>query len=150
MQAVSLVFGETGCICLSGRRRLPSQKPHAARMTEPGWTGEQGVRSTFCGNKSVSADNRLQSETFACGVRHPSGKSNRRRPGMTGSFLVSASVDSRPRSESSVPRWTSHSERWKMRTPEVWTTAWTVALGEGFILLFVSCTLTDCIQALDL
>lgn len=98
------MFGGTGCICLCRRQRLSSQKPHAARTAESGWTGERGVRSAFCGNKSASADNRLQSETFAFGVSDPSGRRNRRRPGMTGSFLVSASADSRLRSESSVPR----------------------------------------------
>lgn len=86
---------------------------------EPGWTGKQGVGSTFCGNKSVSADNRLPSETFAFGTRNPS----RRRPGMKGSCLVSASTDSRLRSESSAARWKNCGERWKMTTPGVWTMA---------------------------
>lgn len=90
-------------------------------MTEFGWTGKQGVRSAFCGNKSVKADNRLQSEMSAFAMMNPTRRRNRRRPGTTGSSLMSASADSRLRSESSVSGWRSHGKRWNRRTSGTWT-----------------------------
>lgn len=60
----------------------------------------------------MRTDNRLHSGAPDFGVRDPS----RRRLGMTGSSLVSARTDSRPRSESS-----SYGRSWKRRTLGVWT-----------------------------
>lgn len=90
-------------------------------MTETGWTCKQGVQSTFCGNMSVSTDNRLQS---AFGERNPSRRRQNRKPEMTGSCLVSVSTDRWPRSESSASHWRNYSERWKGKTPGAWTTTW--------------------------
>lgn len=94
---------------------LLSQSPHAELKTESGWTGKQGVRSTFCGNKSVRTDNRLRSGTPAFGVKNPRERRNR-RPWTAGSNLVSARTDSRLKSENSANSWRSHCRRWERRT----------------------------------
>lgn len=103
---------------------LLSQSPHAEGKAETGWTGEQGAQSTLCGNKSASADNRLQSEMAAFGERNPSRRRrNRMRPGMNGGSLVSARTDNRSESSATGRR---------RKIPEAWTIVLTRAMAKGF------------------
>lgn len=54
----------------------------------------------MCGNKPVACDQRQGSEAGACGVMTPSRRrKRRRRPALTGRFLMSPCADSRTRSE---------------------------------------------------
>lgn len=89
-------------------------------MTELGWTGEQGAWRTFCGNKPVKPDNWVQSETSAFEILYPSRTRNRRRPGMTGRSLMSASADSRRRSESFASG-LCVDKRWRRMKVGAWT-----------------------------
>lgn len=139
-------FGATEFVGLHGRKTLRSQIPYVEEMTEPGWIGKQEVQSTFCGNTSVSADNSIQSQMSAFGVRNPS----RRKKRMTGSCLVSVSTDCRPRSESSVCGWRGHGESWKRKTPGVWAMVRTIPLEEGVLLVYPFYTCIEYIEEFGL